>query len=260
VRESVELAIRELGAGPPVVILHGLLGSSRNWQAIAKQLGQRYRVVLPDLRNHGASPWSPAMTYPAMAADLELLLDRLGLAEAAVVGHSMGGKAAMTLALTRPERVSRLVVVDIAPVDYGGRGFLDYIAALQALDLDALHRRAKADAALAEAVPDAGVRAFLLQNLGFEGGRPRWQPDLDSLARSMPTITGFPAELAGRRYPGPTLLIRGERTSYVTEDGVAACRALCPGARLLTVRGAGHWVHADAPAIVIGALERFLSG
>jgi esterase len=260
VGEPVELAFREVGAGPPVVILHGLLGSSRNWQAIGKELGRRYRVILPDLRNHGASPRSPAMTYPAMAADLVALLDRLGLAEAAVVGHSMGGKAAITLALTRPERVSRLVVVDIAPVDYGGRGFLDYIRALQALDLALLRRRAEADAALAPAVPDPAVRAFLLQNLGFEGDRPRWQPDLESLSRSMATITGFPAWLAGRRFAGPTLLIRGELSSYVTADGVAACRAHCPGARLMTVRGAGHWVHADAPAIVVGALERFLAG
>lgn len=256
----VALACREHGAGEPVVILHGLLGSSRNWQAIGKQLGRRHRVLLPDLRDHGLSPWSEATSYPAMAADLAALLDRLGLASAAFVGHSMGGKAAMTLALLQPERVRRLAVIDIAPVAYGHRGFLDYIAALEALDLAALGRRAEADAALAPAVPDAGVRAFLLQNLDVEGGRLVWRPNLQGLARAMATITGFPDEaLAGRRYTGPALFLRGERSAYVLPEHRAAIDSHFPRARLVTVRGAGHWVQADAPAVVTAALERFLA-
>jgi pimeloyl-ACP methyl ester carboxylesterase len=255
----VALAVREHGHGEPVVVLHGLLGSGRNWQAVGKRLARRHRVLLPDLRNHGMSPWSEASGYPAMAADLEALLGRERLAAAAFVGHSMGGKAAMTLALLRPERVSRLVVVDIAPVDYGGRGFLDYIAALEALDLASL-RRAEADAALAPAVPDAGVRAFLLQNLDSEGGRLLWRANLQGLARAMATITGFPSEeLQGRRYEGPTLFLRGERSAYVERAHRAAIGRLFPRSRLVTVRGAGHWVHADAPAVVVEALERFLA-
>lgn len=256
----VELAIREHGeGGPAVVILHGLLGSARNWQAIGKQLGRRFRLILPDLRNHGGSPWSAEMTYPAMAADLDALLDRLGLAQAAFVGHSMGGKAAMVLALLRPERVTRLAVVDIAPVDYGGRGFIDHIRTLQRLDLASLQRRSEADAALVAAIPDAGVRAFLLQNLVAEHDHLRWLPNLDGLATATADITGFPAGLDGRAFAGPTLLIRGERSAYVDEAGLAAARRLFSRLRTVTVRDAGHWVHADAPAVVIAALERFLA-
>lgn len=256
----VPLSCRELGSAgaPPVLVLHGLLGSARNWQAIGRELARRLHVVLVDLRNHGASPWSPVMSYPAMASDLEALLDRLGLASAAVVGHSMGGKVALTLALTRPERVRRLVVVDIAPVAYGGPGFRGYIEAMRALDLAHLARRADADPLLAAAVPDPAVRAFLLQGLAAEGAHLRWQPNLAALLQSMPAIMGFPEELADHHYDGPTLLIRGERSPYVAADGLAALRALCPATRVLTVRGAGHWVHVDAPAIVSGALERFL--
>ncbi len=258
--EPVPLSCREFGpaGAPAVLVLHGLLGSARNWQAIGKQLARRLRVILVDLRNHGASPWSPVMTYPAMAADLAALLDRLDLASAAVVGHSMGGKAALALALTRPERVPRLVVVDIAPVAYEGPGFRRYIEAMRSLDVAHLARRADADPLLAATVPDPAVRAFLLQGLETQGPHLRWQPNLAALLDAMTAIMGFPDELAGRRYEGPTLLIRGERSTYVTADGLAALRACCPATRVLTVRGAGHWVHADAPAIVTGALERFL--
>jgi pimeloyl-ACP methyl ester carboxylesterase len=255
----VALHVRAMGAGEPVVILHGLLGSGRNWQGVGRELAGRWRVLLPDLRDHGRSPWSERIDYLAMAADLEALLDREGLPAAAFVGHSMGGKVAMTLALLRPERVHRLAVVDIAPVDYGGRGFLDYIAALKALDLATLARRALADAALAPMIADAAVRAFLLQNLEAKHGHLAWAANLDGLARAMPTITGFPtAEVAGRRYDGPALFLRGELSHYVLPEHWATIRALFPRYRLVTVRGAGHWVHADAPAVVTAALERFL--
>lgn len=257
----IPLRYREFGAAgaPAVLVLHGLLGSARNWQGIGKQLARRLHVILPDLRNHGASPWAPVMTYPAMAADLIALLERCQLARAAVVGHSMGGKVALTLALMQPQRVSRLVVLDIAPVAYAGPGFRAYIEAMRALDLGSLTRRADLDRLLAPAVPDPAVRAFLLQGLGADGSRLRWQPNLAVLAEQMATLLGFPQDLTDRRYDGPTLLIRGERSPYVDADGIAACRALCPATRVLTVRGAGHWVHADAPAIVTAALERFLA-
>jgi pimeloyl-ACP methyl ester carboxylesterase len=255
----VDLAVRELGeSGPPVLIMHGLLGAGRNWQAIGKQLARHRRVVLIDLRNHGHSPWSAEMTYPAMVDDLAAVLDRLGIASADIVGHSMGGKAAMALALLRPRLASRLVAVDIAPVAYGGTTFEHYLRDLRALDLPALGRRTAVDAALAASVPEPAIRAFLLQNLAVAPEGLSWQANLDVLAATLPEITGFPSDLTSRRYDGPSLFIRGELSNYVGDSGWAAARRLFPRAELVTVPGVGHWVQAEAPGIVLQAIEGFL--
>jgi pimeloyl-ACP methyl ester carboxylesterase len=257
---TVDLAIRELSeSGPPLLILHGLLGAGRNWQAIGKQLARKRRVVLVDLRNHGQSPWSDEMTYPAMAEDLVAVLERKGFAQADIVGHSMGGKAAMALALLRPELVRRLVAVDIAPVAYGGTTFQRYLRDLRALDLPALGRRSAVDAALAESLPEPAVRAFLLQNLAVSADGLSWQANLDRLAATLPEITGFPAMLAERRYDGPALFIRGELSDYVTDSGWAKAQQLFPRAELRTVPAVGHWVQAEAPAVVLEAIEGFLN-
>lgn len=254
----LDLACRRQGEGPPVLILHGLLGSGRNWGAVATALADRHEVILPDLRNHGGSPWSEAMSYPLMAADLAALLDRLGLASAAVIGHSMGGKAAMTLALTAPERVRRLCIVDIAPVAYPP-GLETYVAAMQAIDPARLARRAEADAALAPAVPDPGIRAFLLQNLETRDGRLAWRPNLAALATAMPIIRGFPAPPSDTApYAGPTLVVRGERSDYVLPEHEPAIRRLFPKAELRTVQGAGHWVHAERPQDFLATLRPWL--
>lgn len=255
----VELSVREFGeSGPLLLIMHGLLGAGRNWQGIGKQLARKRRVVLVDLRNHGQSPWSEEMTYPAMAEDLVTLIGRLGAGEADLVGHSMGGKAAMTLALQRPELVRRLVAVDIAPVAYGGTTFQHYLRQLRGLDLVALGKRTAADAALAQSVPEPAVRAFLLQNLAVAPEGLSWQANLDRLAADLPGIIGFPQELAERRYQGPALFIRGELSEYVTDHGWDEARKLFPHAELQTVPGVGHWVQAEAPAVVMQAIEGFL--
>ena len=243
----LHLASTELGHGPPVVVLHGLLGRGRNWLSTARALQDRYAFHLVDLRNHGASPWSDEMGYHAMAGDLAAVVERLGAGPVRLVGHSMGGKAAMVLALTRPELVERLVVVDIAPVSYL-QGYEGYVRAMQGVDLGVLARRAAADAALAAAVPDAGMRGFLLQNLGGAEGRFAWQPNLAVLLRTMPTLTGFPAELAGCTYAGPAWCLRGARSDYVGPAGEAALRRHFPALRVETVAGAGHWPHAERPA------------
>jgi pimeloyl-ACP methyl ester carboxylesterase len=193
-----------------------------------------------------------------MAADLERLLDREGLDRAAIVGHSMGGKAAMALALLRPGRVTRLGVVDVAPVDYGHRVFLDYIRAMQGLDLAALGRRAAVDEALAVTVPEPSIRAFLLQNLSVTGHGLSWHPHLAALAHEMPAITGFPDDLLERSYDGPTLVLRGGRSEYVTDLHLPRIREMFPRVTIETVPNAGHWVHAEAPQRVIQDLERFL--
>ena len=158
--------------GPPVVILHGLLGSARNWGTFGRHLSATRRVFALDLRNHGASPWADQMTYDQMADDVRSFLTDRGIESAAVIGHSMGGKVAMRLALCHGSAVARLVVVDIAPVAYR-RDFHAYVEAMRRLDLSGLKRRADADPLLAVDIAEAGVRAFLLQNLVNRGERTR---------------------------------------------------------------------------------------
>lgn len=259
--EPVPLHVQELGGGPPVLVLHGLLGQGRNWSALAKRLAARRRVLLVDLRNHGRSPHHPVMTYPAMAEDLAALIVGRGLDRPALVGHSMGGKAAMTLALARPELVGRLAVVDIAPVDYGRSAtFAGFLDAMLAIDPARLARRAEVEQALAAAVPDPRIRAFLASNLEPVDGRLAWLPALGILREALATLGGFPADLPAASAGLAVLAIAGGRSDYVSGDGREALRRLFPASRLVRVAGAGHWVHADAPEVLLAALEGFLPG
>lgn len=259
-RPGMKLSVTEYGEGPPLAILHGLYGSSRNWATVAKRLSARWRVLCLDLRNHGASPWADGMAYPAMAEDVLETLAAVGVTEPPVLlGHSMGGKTAMTAALTRPGALRALVVVDIAPMAYG-HSHEGYIAAMRALDLSEVARRAEADEALAAAVPEPGVRAFLLQNLVFGDGAARWRLNLDAIEAAMGDLTGFPFAPGAARYEGPALFVAGGESAYVDEASARAIRGFFPNARIETVAGAGHWVHAEAPAAFMAALEGFLDG
>lgn len=239
---------------PPLLIVHGLFGSGRNWGSIAKRLALRRQVVTVDMRNHGQSGRSPSHDYHAMAADLAGTVAAHG-GRMDVLGHSMGGKAAMVLALTEPERVGRLIVADIAPVGYD-HDQMGYIEAMRSLDLPSVARRSDADAALAERVPEAAVRSFLLQSLAIEDGRAQWRLNLDALAAEMPAILGFP-EIAAR-FAGPTLFLTGGASNYVRPEHRARILQLFPAATHELLPGAGHWLHADAPAAFIAAVERFL--
>ncbi|HXP30445.1 MAG TPA: alpha/beta fold hydrolase [Stellaceae bacterium] len=252
------LAFAEYGAGPPVVILHGLFGSSRNWTSVARSLAERNRVFTLDLRNHGASPWDDRMDYRVMAEDVAAFLAAQGLSRAALIGHSMGGKVAMVLALTAPEKVDRLVVVDIAPVPR--QTTLDgYVEAMRALDLHDASRRGVVDELLRPAVPDDAVRLFLLQNLvpGPEG--MRWRINLKAIGRNMPAIAGFPELPSGSVYRGKVLVVRGERSEYVRDKDFDVFRRRFPAFELVTVPGAGHWVHAERPEAFLAAVERFVA-
>jgi esterase len=253
---SVQLAHTEHGSGPPVVILHGLLGSARNWATISKHLAGAYRVLAVDLRNHGNSPWADAMSYEAMAEDVAALIARLGLAAPAVVGHSMGGKVAMQLALAHGGAVGRLVVVDIAPVRYE-RSFASYVEAMQQVDLKAVARRSDVDESLKPAVPDAGVRGFLLQDLVSLDGEFAWRVNLPALSASMDAIMGFPPS-ASRTYDRPALFLSGGRSDYVRPEHRAGIERLFPRAEYEVIEDAGHWVHAERPAAFLDVLERFL--
>ena len=254
---AIDLAPPGGGEGPPLVLLHGLLGAARNFGTLQRRLAKQRRVLALDLRNHGASPHDGVMDYPAMADDvLRTLADRDAV-PAAVMGHSMGGKVAMRLALHAPQAVERLLVSDIAPISYpASHGTL--VEALLNIRLAPGLTRGAADAQLAEAVPEAGVRAFLLQNL-LAGERPSWRVGLHELAAALPAITGWPDAGPAAAYGGPTLFVAGALSRYIRAEDRPAIRALFPRCRFVTVKDAGHWVHADNPEGFLAVLEAFLA-
>lgn len=235
-----------------------MLGSSVNWQTIARALADDHRVIAADLRNHGRSPHHPAITYEDMVADVLELLDDLGLEVATVLGHSMGGKVAMALALGHRERVTGLVVADMSPVAFHFRPSA-ILEAMLALDLDMLGSRREADAALAESVPDRRVRSFLLQNLVREEGRYRWRINLEALREHSPVLADFPPDCLDAVYPGPTLFLRGEHSDYVLPEHEPHIRALFPAARIETLRDTGHWLHAEAPERFTAMVRDFMA-
>jgi pimeloyl-ACP methyl ester carboxylesterase len=265
------LAARTVGdAGSRVVFVHGLFGQGKNWTTIAKGLADRHRVTLLDLPNHGHSPWTDRVDYLEMAEQVAAELEKFG-EPVTLVGHSMGGKVAMQLALRRPELLRALVVVDVAPVDYpesGGRTdepdeeaspFAAYIAAMRALDLDRLQARDDADHALRSAVPSRMVRSFLLQSLVREGADGwRWRLNLEALARDLGHLRRFPEPPPGATFDGPVLWIAGANSHYVLPDDRPRMDALFPATRLVRIKNAGHWVHSEQPAVFLEALRRFL--
>lgn len=245
----------ETGDGPPLVLLHGLMGAAQNWGGIAKRLGQRHRVLALDARNHGASDHAPGMDYADLAADVAQTLAARGIGPAAVLGHSMGGKIAMMLALVRPALVERLIVADMSPVKYEAPSRA-YVLAMQAMALPAGLTRREAVAALAPAEPSEAIRAFLVQNLVFGEGAPHWRIGLDEIAAGMPAIEDF-TPAAGARYDGPTLFIRGTRSDYIRADTMPAIGTFFPHAKHAAVEAA-HWLHSENPHGFLAALEPFL--
>ena len=231
---------------PALLIVHGLFGSGRNWGAIAKRLGQSRAVYAVDMRNHAGSPWADSHGYDDLAADLAAVIGRIG-GPLDVLGHSMGGKAAMMLALTQPALVNRLLVADIAPVAYS-HSQNHLIAAMRALDLSQITQRGQADAGLRAAVPDDATRAFLLQSLDLRDGG-RWLLNLDVLEREMARITGWPD--VGGQFAGPALFLSGARSDYVRPEHRAGIKALFPAARFAKLPDAGHWLHAESPRAFI---------
>lgn len=242
---------------PTLILLHGLLGSSVNWHGIARRLEARHHLLVPDLRNHGRSPHAPEMDYPSMAGDLLELLDEQGLDDALWVGHSMGGKAAMWLALARSERVAGLVVADIAPVAYD-HDFGLILTAMEAVDPATLTSRQEADRILARYLDDPGLRQYLLQNLTREQGRWGWRVNLQALGAAMRAITGFSVPPGSSSYPGPTLFLHGDRSDYITPEHRPRIAALFPLARVRLIPGAGHWLYAEQPDAFVSALNRFI--
>lgn len=227
----------------PLVIVHGLYGSARNWGVIAKRLSDSRDVWAVDQRNHGQSPREAVHDYPAMAGDLAEVIGTFG-GKVDLLGHSMGGKASMQLALTRPELIRRLVVADIAPVAYD-HDQTQHIHAMRSLDLAQIHTRSEADAALSAHVSDPTLRSFFLQSLDFKTKPPQWKLNLDVLEAEMPKIVGWPGTQG--RFDGPTLFLTGAESHYVRPEHRDTIRALFPAARFAKIPGAGHWLHAEKP-------------
>lgn len=234
--------------GTPLLIAHGLFGSARNWNVIAKRMSATRPVVVVDMRNHGSSPWFDTHSYPELADDLAQVIT----SPMDVLGHSMGGKAAMVLALTHPQQVNRLVIADIAPVAYT-HSQMGPIDALRSVDLSRVKSRADAIDQLAGM--DTGLVQFLLQSLDVEG--QRWKLNLDVLAAQMDKIIGFP-DVTGH-YDGPTLFLSGANSDYVQHAHRATIKPLFPTARFAKIPDAGHWLHAEKPRKFEATLAAFFA-
>lgn len=268
-----QLAVTKIGTtGPYVVFLHGLFGQGKNFQRIARNLEPQWRSLLIDLPNHGDSAWTERIDYVEMAdtvaatirttlADDDAQDSQTDTSRVHVVGHSMGGKVAMLLALRHPELVDRLVVVDISPTGGGSTGEFEHLlGALASLDLETLPSRADADAKLEGPIDDPTVRGFLLQNLRRtdDGDGWRWRANLDLLRASLETISDFP-DPGDARFDRLVLWVAGERSDYVRPEHDALMRKLFPRVRQLTVKGAGHWLHHERPEAFCESLHVFFT-
>ncbi|MBI6630151.1 alpha/beta fold hydrolase [Pontibaca salina] len=238
---------------PPLLIAHGLFGSARNWGVIAKRLSDSRQVLAVDMRNHGESPRSETHDYNSMAGDLAEVIAQSG-GPVDVLGHSMGGKAAMVLALEHADLVNRLIIADIAPVSYDHTQ-LPFIDAMRNVDMSNVERRSDAEAQLAAAKVDRELQSFFTQSLDIR--EKRWRLDLDALAAEMPKIMSFPATEAS--WDGPALFLSGENSDYVRAEHRPLIRARFPNARFARLRNAGHWLHADQPRAFEATLRDFLS-
>jgi len=237
---------------PSLLIAHGLYGSARNWGVISKRLSNDRQVIAVDMRNHGTSPWSDEHTYPAMADDLAEVIEQTG-GPMDVLGHSMGGKAAMVLALRHPHLVHRLALADIAPVPYS-HSQIQYIDAMRRVDLSIVERRSDAEAQLADQGVEPALQSFFTQSLDITN--KRWRLNLDALARQMPQIMSFPKINA--HWSGPALFLSGEASDYVRPEHRPVIRALFPKARFARLADAGHWLHAEKPREFEATIRAFL--
>lgn len=253
-----ELYFQEIpgpAGGDVLVLLHGLFGSSANWRGIAKRLGENRRILMMDMRNHGRSFHDPLMSYAHMAEDVLETLEKQNIERADILGHSMGGKAAMVAALNTPGRVNRLIVVDIAPVIYN-HTHAPLIEAMTCLDVGALKSRAEADDKLKPVVQDQMTRQFLLQSLEKTEGGYRWRLNLPALKQGMQDLVGFP-EFTGKIFDGPALFIHGVDSDYVKPEHRSHIERYFPRARHQAIEKAGHWVHVDQPEALIERVEEF---
>lgn len=252
----LQLAHRQRGEGPPLVLLHGLFGASSTLNGIARALSTHFRVISFDLPGHGKTPQCDDMRFQHLANCLYYSMQQLGVNDAVLVGHSLGGKVAMQLALSKPEAVNKLCVLDIAPVRYEG-GLENVFAAALATDLTSAQSRDDVDAQLAKGIPDAGVRAFLLTNLARDANKQlQWRINFSALFKHYQDFLQAP--VSDGHYDGEVLFIKGEQSDYLLPAHKAAVLKFFPRAELKQVAGTGHWLHAEKPDVVHALLRRFL--
>ena len=246
------------GHGHPLIILHGLFGSLENWRTLSKTFSQSFQVFALDQRNHGRSPHSDVFNYRVMVEDVREFVQLHSLSPTHLLGHSMGGKTAMQFAVSYPEKVDKLIVVDIAPKVYPPEHDAIF-AALFSLDVRGLRSRQQADTALAGKIPDLALRQFLLKNLEREApGGFRWRINLDAIHENYAEIL---KGLEGTgQFHHPTLFIRGGNSGYIHPEDLPAIKAIFPQAQLVTIPHTGHWVHAEAPQEFAGTVLNFLAG
>ena len=240
-----------------ILILHGLFGSKRNWQSIARQLGDRFQVFTLDLRNHGESEHSDAMSYQDMADDVFKFIADYELREVSIVGHSLGGKVAMQMALQHPEIIKRLVVIDIAPVQYQ-HDFNNLIDSLNALPMDQISSRQEADEHLQASVQPESLRQFLLQNLRKLETGFAWRVNLNAIQSCIDDLMGFPVDQKNQQYHNRILFLKGEKSDYIKHLYEREIFRIFPGALFITVEGAGHWLHTENPGFVVCEIGKFI--
>lgn len=234
------------GHGHPVILLHGLFGALDNLGALARYLISNYQVISVDLANHGQSKHTTNTTYQTMASDVIALLDDLELSKVTLVGHSMGGKVAMEIALAAPERVTALIIADIAPVSYTDRHMLVFNA-LKSIELNTLSNRKEAQQQLERMGVDSAICGFLLKNLVKTEQGFQWRCNLDGLEQAYPAIiSGLTTD---RQYCGPTLFIKGEQSDYIVAEHRPAINQFFPSANAKIIQGTGHWLHAEKPKV-----------
>jgi len=263
----MKINYKNFGKGKPLIILHGLYGSSDNWYSVAKELSGKFMVYLPDARNHGKSGHTQNHDYESMKEDLLDFIKQHDIVHPIIIGHSMGGKTAMQFALDHPEKLKKLVVVDISPRDYSetekagekGLSHAHIINALKNIDLSKVDKRSDAEEQLSREISSKPVRQFLLKNLEREkNGGYHWLLNLEALSNDLPKILGGINDNTGKQFDGSTLFIRGELSSYITDNDLQEIKSFFPAAKVQTVKNAGHWIHAENPGEFLGILSGFI--
>lgn len=262
----MRLFCRSYGSGPPLIILHGLYGSSDNWVSIAKKIGDYYTVYLPDLRNHGQSPHSDIMDYQSMCDDLEELSEHLGLMSFFLAGHSMGGKVAVNYAIKYPEKLSGLLIADISPfinVSAGDKAFRLHktiLEAMSSLNLSNIHSRADVDAELKNKIGEENIRGFILKNLQrISGNNFSWRLNIKSILNNLNHImAGIDiSKVPDNQITGfPVIFLKGSESEYLINSDYPGILKIFPSAEINVIKNAGHWLHADQPEEVASNLLR----